>query len=383
MSATTEAARAELYKVAEVTYGTTPANPAWRRVRHNSTTIAGTPEVLISDELAEHQQVTDTVIGRHNAGGDIQCEFSKQNSDDFIAAAMRSTFSPIADYAAITTISFAAADNSLNDSAGEFPTYRPGDTITITGSTSNNGTGVIVSATASKIVISGLTLVNEPAGDAVTIANSTDRCRVGYTFASFSLLRRFRDTSLFQTINGAVINSLAVNIGQGITMLGFGLLCREAGDIGGSAPSGSTYAEPLDVEIPFTGTVGGITVDGTSAPVSEVSFTIENGYTPRPVVGSAFTEQPAKGRLNVTGQLVAYFESATLLNAFLDGSDVELVVTAEHSDGSFYRFVLPRIKFTGGQPDATQQGAITLTLPFQAAYDATEESTITIERDLA
>lgn len=70
------------------------------------------------------------------------------------------------------TISAAASDNSINDSAATFPAFSPGDKLTIqgfTGSTSNNGVGVVVSRTTSKIVIAELSLTDDAAGESVTI----------------------------------------------------------------------------------------------------------------------------------------------------------------------------------------------------------------------
>jgi len=70
------------------------------------------------------------------------------------------------------TISADSTDNSINDSATSFPAFVAGDKITIqgfTGSTSNNGVGIVVSRTTAKIVISELTLTTDAAGESVTI----------------------------------------------------------------------------------------------------------------------------------------------------------------------------------------------------------------------
>jgi hypothetical protein len=71
-----------------------------------------------------------------------------------------------------TTISAAAADNSLNDSANNFPLFAPGSTIYIsgfTGTPANNGAVTVTSSTVSKLVVSGITFVNDAAGESVTV----------------------------------------------------------------------------------------------------------------------------------------------------------------------------------------------------------------------
>lgn len=70
------------------------------------------------------------------------------------------------------TISAAAADNSINDSGAGFPMLYPGAKIWIagfTGTAGNNGVATVVSRTASKIIISGITLVDDAVGESVTI----------------------------------------------------------------------------------------------------------------------------------------------------------------------------------------------------------------------
>jgi hypothetical protein len=72
------------------------------------------------------------------------------------------------------TISAAASDNSLNDSGSGFVAagFTSGKGILIagfTGDTGNNGYAVIESVAVGKIVISGITLVDDAAGESVTI----------------------------------------------------------------------------------------------------------------------------------------------------------------------------------------------------------------------
>lgn len=72
-----------------------------------------------------------------------------------------------------TTISAAATDNSLNDSANNFPIFTVGTLLYVsgfTGTPANNGAVTVVSSTVSKIVVSGIPYVNDAAGESVTVA---------------------------------------------------------------------------------------------------------------------------------------------------------------------------------------------------------------------
>jgi hypothetical protein len=73
-----------------------------------------------------------------------------------------------------STISAQASDNSLNDSAGQFLVEgfvaELGINIAgFTGAGGNNANAVIVSATANKLVLSGVTLADDAAGESVTV----------------------------------------------------------------------------------------------------------------------------------------------------------------------------------------------------------------------
>jgi hypothetical protein len=77
-------------------------------------------------------------------------------------------------YGPVTTLSAAAADNSINDSANAIPVVYPGATVRVSGftgaSTTANGVRTVVSRTASKLVLSGgAALIDDAAGESVTL----------------------------------------------------------------------------------------------------------------------------------------------------------------------------------------------------------------------
>jgi hypothetical protein len=74
-----------------------------------------------------------------------------------------------------SAISAQASDNSYNHAAAGFPCLVPGDVLTVEGfaASSNNGTVTVVSATLSKLVVAGLTLVDASAAPDITLTVST------------------------------------------------------------------------------------------------------------------------------------------------------------------------------------------------------------------
>lgn len=367
----------KIYFTAESTYGTTPASPAWTPIRHTGVSLGLTRSSLVSAEMRSDRQVADWQPGTRQAGGDISAELNYGNLDKLFEAALLGTWAAkTAPYTA-STISADNADNSINDSASAFPLLSVGDVVAITGFTGlgdNNHSGRVVSSTTSKIVLSGITLTNDAAGEAVTITPQAQTVTVGTTRRSFSLLRNFTDDAVtpFHRITGAEVNTLKVSLkADGLVEASFTFLAKDTIDPAADAPASSSYvSESTGNTFNFAG--GTLSIDGTaSAVVTDFSFTLENGLAPRFVIGSGTTLHPSVARSNVTGQLVVYFESAALLTAFTAATakTLSLVLT----DTALNRYVIdfPKVFFTGAQPDTKGQGPVMLTIPFQAVYDAT------------
>ena len=134
-----------------------------------------------------------------------------------------------------TGISASSTDNSLNDSGNGFVTagFQVNDLLTITGftgDTSNNtaGTAVVSSVAAGKLVLKGVTLVTDAAGETVTIASAGRFLRAGFKVGQDIMVRGF--TSAGNNISTGIIT--AVTAGR-ITIGGSdgaGIVDEVAGD---------------------------------------------------------------------------------------------------------------------------------------------------------
>jgi hypothetical protein len=115
---------------------------------------------------------------------------------------------------------------------------------------------------------------------------------------------------------------------------------------------------------------GVLRVGGTVVGVvTGVELNAEIAASMPAVVGQNFAPDILLGRFRLSGQVTALFESATLLNAFLNETEQNLLVrldatSAANTDAiSIY---LPRLKFGGGSVPAQGEGEQIVTLPFQA-----------------
>jgi hypothetical protein len=386
-----DSARHNLFLVPESTYGVVPAsNPAFVDVRHTGTTLALSKEAFQSEELHEDRQIRDQRHGVHAVGGDHNFELSFGSFDQLLQAALGGTWTTRAAAYNASTISAAASDNSLNDSGDSFPALSPGDKILIagfTGETDNNGTATVVSRTTSKIVISGITLVDDAEGESVTVTPLTETLKAGTARRSFSFLRHFTDLESgdkpYHLFKGVEVNAFNLAVpANGMITGSFGLVGQGlVGPLSDMTDYGTpTYGDPTTTK-PMDSFTGSITEGGSSiAIVTELSLALANGLAPRNIIGSKETIQPTIGRSNLTGSITAYFENASLFEKFVNETESALNFDLPDPAGNSYEFDLPRIKYNGGQPDVSGEGSVTLNMPIQALRDATEGSNLVIRK---
>lgn len=374
--------------VPEVTYGTTPASPAFAYCPIKGTTLALTKGTFESETIRADRQLADVRPGNRQVGGEINFELAYGNYDTLLAAVLCGTWSARVANKVATTISAAAADNSINDSANGLPIYVAGERVTIsgfTGTVGNNQTGTVVTSTVSKLVLTTDTpLVDDAAGESVTLALPLSVLTPGTVRRSFSFLRNYSDLSSgvkpFHLFAGVELNTLNVSLAsEAMTQVTVGCLGRSVTQ-SATEPAGSTYTNASDN--PFIDSFSGeLLVDGVAvATVTELSLDLENGMEPRFVLFDDKTRQPKIGKTRVTGSMGLFFENSDMLVAFNGGLTNTLAFTLEDALGNTYLFELPKILVTGAQADVEGESDITVTLPFTASYDADESAALRVTR---
>lgn len=288
----------------EVTYGTTPATPAFDAIRHLGTTLATAKDALVAQELRADRQISDHQYGVRQVGGDITAELTYGGTvDTILEAALGGTW-------------------------------------------------------------------------------ATDVLKAGTTRRSYSISRYFEDLTAghYHLFTGCEFNTLSLtNAANNQLQLSLGLLGQDMNvsdtDFAGATrPDAATTGQ-------MTGTLGTVNEGGSGVGVvTEVNFTLENGLEIKPVIGSQLTLEPSIGRSDVTGTMTAWFESDTLMAKFLDETTSSLDFTAVDAAGNTYLFDFPNIKYTGGDVPVSGQGAVSLTMPFQALYSVADVSQLVITR---
>lgn len=384
-----DGSRHTLYSVEETVYGTTPNNPALDTVRITGTTLGLSKDSLQSEEIRSDRQIADFRQGANQVGGDINFELSYTSLDQFLEAALLSD--DWASPATTGTTTIDANGTGFARASGSFLTdgFQVGMLVTSSGYAASgfNGESVITAVDALTMTttpVSGSQGVEAGDGDELIIA--AEVISSGTERRSFTFVRNFADIltadNPYHIFTGVEVNELSLSISANAmitgTMTVVGQGQSTAQDLTGlgtpTFPSVSTTT-PLDS---FTGTIeeGGATI----AVVTEVTLSLSNGIEPKFVVGSKNSIFPSVARSDLTGQVTAFFENSDLLDKFLDETESSIVFTLPDADGNLLRFRIPRIKYTGGQPDVDGEGPITLSMPFQALRDTTTGTNLLIER---
>lgn len=381
--------RHSLYAVKESVYGTTPNNPALDLVRITGTTLGLSKDSLQSEEIRSDRQIADFRLGANQVGGDINFELSYGSFDQFLQAVLLSA--DWASPATTGTTTISATATGYSRASGSFLTdgFAVGQTVTASGFVGSgfNGKSIVTAVTALTMAttpLSGTHGVEAGNGNELIIASQA--VKAAATRSSFSFIRHFADIATldnpYYIYRGVELNSIQLSISANSMITGtFSVIgqsqetAQDLTGLGTPTYNPASTTSPLDS---FTGTLdeGGTAV----AVITEISMTLQNGIEPRFVVGSKNSIYPSVGRSNLTGQATAYFEDSTLVNKFLNETESSLVFSLPDGAGNVQRYRIPRIKYTGGQPDVSGEGPITLSMPFQALLDSSEATNILIER---
>jgi hypothetical protein len=307
-----DGSRHSMAQVVEAVYGTTPATPAFKAIRHTGTSLGLSKESIQSEELRSDRMITDMRMGARQVGGDIEFELSYGSFADQLEAVLMGTWA-----------------------------------------------------------------VGVP-------AVGTDRLKAGVVRRSFTIERLFGDMAAvdepYHRYTGCEYNSMELSINANAMVTGkFGLMGRDLATaqtaLAGATYPAATTTSPFDS---FTGSLkeGGAVI----AVITEISLKLDNGFDPRYVVGDKRTIKPSVKRSNVNGSITAYFETNALMKKFIDETESSIDFDLTDGAGNTLRFWMPRIKYTGGQPDVKGEGPVTLSMPFQALLDATTGSNLVIDR---
>lgn len=377
--------------VPEVTFGVTPANPAFVRKLITGTTLALSKGTIMSEVIRPDRQVQDQRPGNRQCAGDVAVELCWSDFDTMLEALFCGTWTPRLPIYTALTISAASGDNSINDSANLFPVFIPGEKIILAGFVAggNNTTVTVVSRTAGKVVVSGVVLVTGAAGPSVSVTCVTNYVIGGIIRRSFSFLRNFADIVTgagklpYHLFKGVVMNTFNLTVApEQLVKATFGIWAREMSLIDSltGALTGATFTNASGNHA-FDSFTGSVLVNAVAvANITELKLTIENNMESRFVLFDDRSLLPKVGKFKVSGSMNLFFDDSAFLTAFNGSVNQVLQFTLTDVNGHTYTFDIPLVLPTGGQADVQGDNDVHITFPFSALFDTTSGTSLKLTR---
>ena len=206
-----------------------------------------------------------------------------------------------------------------------------------------------------------------------TLSIPTDTIQNGITMIPYSIEKGFPNGNHYQIYTGMYANTLSLNLQANSQVTGSIEFIGMDQEVRTTPASSVAKTEPISGGLfdSFTGDIkeGGVSI-GT---ITSMSLTITNGLTPTFVLMNDAVKEVIDGRCMVEGSLSVYFENATLYNKFVNDteSSIEFTLTDPASSPDGYTFLLPRVKYTGADMPVSDEGPVTVTMPFKALQHAT------------
>ena len=362
----------------ETTLGTASV-AAGKSIRRVSSTLALTKDAFSSNEVRPDQQVYDARHGVRRVAGAVQGELSTQTYDDWMEAALRGTWAaglsiqnttPAMSSATLTATT-GALTGTYTASAGSFITanLKIGDVVRVTGSTGNTSKNFrIVNMTATVLTVFPAP-VTAAAATTWTIAVQGRKLAPGTTGRSFTIEQNYPDIDVSEQFLGCRVGDMGVSLPPtGMATVSFGMQGTNMATFSGAGAP--TFASPTAAPATnlLTAVGGSLSIAGTpSAIITGVDFSVSNNLNSTPVVGSNFVPDIFYGRMVIQGSVSAYFEDLTVLNYFLNETEVHMQIQLDDANGTdFLCFRMPRVKLMGASKTVGPDGGVIVQSPFQA-----------------
>lgn len=377
---------------AESTYGTVPSASSAQSLRRVTSTIDLTKDTYQSAEIRSDQQVADMRHGVRRVTGQISGELSPGTYEDFFAQVLRRDFAAVTAATSQSLTIAGAGPYTITRASGSYLTdgFKVGDVVRITaGSVNANNLNKNVLVTAltatvlTGVVLNGSTMTAEGPIASCTIGPVGKKTFVpssGQTDKSFSIEHFYSDLTLSEVFSGCKATKISVGLpptGMVTVAMDFtGQNITTAGAQYFTSPTAATTTGCL-ASVNGVLRIGGSTI----ATVTGLTLDINASLTGDPVVGSNTVPNQFPGRVLVSGQATAYFDSVTLRDAFINETEIDMIAAftaSSDKDSKFMSFVVPRMKL-GGASKNDGEGGLIQTIPFTALLNTAGGSGISSE----
>lgn len=372
------------FYVLETTPGVTPTNPSWSPLRNTGGVPAVTRDALVSNELDGSRETSSIRTGNKQVTGEYAIELSAQSQDELLAGAMTSSW--VTGFSGTgVSVAVDATAKTFTRTAGNFLTdgVEVGDLIRFEDLPGNNGKPFIVTSVNDTVVAgAGIQLTLTTAAAATTDYTTGDKLETGNLCKTFSILTWFKGrcggADSYIVTRGVEFSGFSIEQAVNAMVTGSFPFIGLNQEILSAPPAGSTFTVNFDAQ-PFA-SVDVSAFNGT-APLKLIdTFTItnDNGASAQFELGNDSVAFVERGRAANTFSLAGKLYDMTLLNLFLNETQIELTSILAGPDGAM-SFTLKRAELTAATPEIGGPESVTLSLEGQATGNAFQSS-IVIQR---
>lgn len=350
--------RTALYGVKEVTWGTTPTNPAFKELRYTGEQLDASKSFEKSKEIRSDRMVTDTVQVDSSPGGSINIELSGGTYDDYLEALMLSTWAGELNIVGvagdISVVASAGPDNLTSTTTGKFADIVVGQWIRLSGfaAPGNNGFFHVTAKTDDEaLTISPAPSVGQtPTGTNAHIDGNL--IRNGVTEQSFTLMKLFNDatTATRHLFTGMRVGGASLDMSTGAILTGSISFKGKSSAWTETAISGETFVSSTDTEVMNSvNDVQDIFQNGTvmsaTGSMLQLGVEIDNQHREQKAIGVLGNAGVAAGTFMVNCTANQYFESKAQADIFDNATSFSFSFRVTSNDGYTYVFTFPKCKY--------------------------------------
>lgn len=391
------------YKV-ETTYGTVPSAASGQALRRVTSDLDLAKDTYQSNEIRTDQQMADFRHGVRRVEGSIAGELSPKTYADFIAAALRRDFTAGASLSSLSlTIAGSGPTYTITRSAGSYLTdgLKVGDVTRLTAGSftaANLNKNLLVTALTATVatvrVLNASTLTAEGPIASATMAvvgKKTYAPVSGHTNKSFSIEHWFADIAQSEVFAGCQPSGVELNLpASGLATISLPIMGKDVVTATSQYFTSPTVATTTGLTAAVNGVVllAGVAV----ATITGLTLSVQSPRSGDAVVGSNSIPVKFPGRVIVKGQATCYFEDATFRDAFVNETEVSLIVVltvTNDAAADFVSIVLPRCK-VGGSKKSDGESGVVQTVPIQALLNtaggtgtSSEQTTVVVQDSAA
>ncbi|EJN6148932.1 hypothetical protein NQI61_004035 [Salmonella enterica] len=368
------------FYVLETTPGVTPTSPSWSPLRNTGGIPAVTRDALVSNELDGSRETSSIRTGNKQVTGEYAIELSAQSQDELLAGAMTSSWVAGSTVAGLS-VTVDADSKTFTRDAGDFTTaVEVGDLVRFPGLTGDNSKPFIVTAVSALVVTGGAinhTLTDESAVTSDLVI--ADKLETGNLCKTYSILTWFKGrcggADSYVITRGVEFTGFTIEQAVNAMVTGSFPFIGLNQEILSAPPAGSTFTVNFNAQ-PFA-SVDVSAFNGT-APLKLIdTFTItnDNGTSAQFELGNDSVAFVERGRAANTFSLAGKLYDMTLLNLFLNETQIELTSILAGPDGAM-SFTLKRAELTSATPEIGGPESVTLNMEGQATGNQMQSSII-------